>query len=165
MSVVRWSAFSLVIGIALLLACGCGESPCSPGSDLYQVLGGGVPVCFGESYAQLTRYSSRATPDSVASFPAFIIHDGAATYLYYATGGFDLGVIRPFTKIGRACRSTPGLSISELSELAEHTRARIGGNWQVAGASRGIQMWTNGSGVAVTTRTKWSPTVCVSTSK
>jgi hypothetical protein len=106
---------------------------CSPERRLDSLLGGGMPVCLGGSFAPLKRASDRGSLDLDDSGGGyFTLTEQGRTYTYMATGGLGLFLNSNgarWARVGIAC--VKGLADSaEVHRLSQRARADLGSNWE-----------------------------------
>ena len=89
------------------------------------LLGGGLPICLGQSPAQFAPHEARLRPEGDdVHFPAGDLH-----FWYEVSGGVDLGIARPGRRVSAACVQVSRDYYTSVDSLAAFRRSLLKGEW------------------------------------
>lgn len=89
------------------------------------LLGGGLPICLGQSPAQFAAHEARLRRDGDdVHFPAGDLH-----FWYEVSGGVDLGIVHPGRRVSAACMQVSRDYPTSVDTLAAFRRSLPASDW------------------------------------
>ena len=117
----------MLVGAALVWLLWRSERPhtCAQEQRADALLGGGLPICLGQSPAQFAPHEARLRREGDdVHFPAGDLH-----FWYEVSGGVDLGIAHPGRRVSAGCVQVSRDYYTSVDSLAAFRRSLLKGDW------------------------------------
>ena len=121
------------VAASMLLLAACESQPCPEERRADLILGGGLPLCLGEDFGQLSHFRG-IERDSLSSLPMYSFREEGVRYRFYAGGGVDLIFIQPFARLEQVCATAPDTATA--ATIAASVRRGLKGEWVMTDSSQ-----------------------------